>query len=88
MFSGTLIYAKDIAFYKFSTMSVKDIKEGFNSFYIERIKQFKETYMLSIFFILNNLFGVKGLSQVSIPMYEYIRFYDIRDFLNYLDFWL
>lgn len=64
--SSSLIYAKEIRNFKF--FSLEKLKQDAQDFFKQRIGQFKETYLLSIFFLLNNVFGVKGLSQVSIPM--------------------
>lgn len=64
--SGAIIYGKELK--KLKLTDKEKLKEKAKSFFNERIAQFKQTYWLSLFFLLNNVFGVKGLSQVSIPM--------------------
>jgi len=64
--SSAIIYAKELKTFKY--YSLEEIKQIVRNFLKERYDQFNQTYMLSLFFLLNNVFGVKGLSQVSIPM--------------------
>lgn len=64
--SGAIIYGKELKNLKLTNK--EKLKEKAKNFLNERIAQFKQTYWLSLFFLLNNVFGVKGLSQVSIPM--------------------